>query len=98
MFNNSRLESVEVRLLGLEKAVLTLLKAEVERSNKKMGRPVGSKNTKPRKMHKKHMHKLTCDICGRECKGKMGLGVHKAIKHDVHPQKVEQSAPFVFTV
>lgn len=37
----------------------------------------------PRKVHKKHNFKKACDVCGRVCRGNIGLGIHKAKKHNL---------------
>ena len=38
----------------------------------------------PRKVkkHRKHVFKYDCDVCGKSCKGRAGLGIHKASHKD----------------
>lgn len=35
----------------------------------------------PKAKSRKKQYKRSCDICGKECKGAMGLGIHKAKSH-----------------
>lgn len=35
-----------------------------------------------RKAHRnKHMHKKICEVCGQECRGNVGIGIHMAKAH-----------------
>ena len=46
---------------------------------KKMGRPVGAKN----KVARKYVKHFDCPECGKNCKGLLGLGVHRYHKHGI---------------
>lgn len=35
------------------------------------------------KKHRKHNFKKVCEVCGKVCRGKKGLGIHMAKRHKV---------------
>ena len=37
------------------------------------------------KPHKKHVFPKLCNVCQKSFKGALGLGVHQAMVHDIHP-------------
>lgn len=45
-----------------------------------------------RKRRKRPVHTKICDICGAECKGLQGLGVHKRFQHQIKSPGAEANA------
>lgn len=46
------------------------------------------------KHRKRHVHTKICDICGMECKGAQGLGVHKRFTHKIKSPGAEANAAY----
>lgn len=47
-----------------------------------------------RKRRKRPVHTKICDICGAECKGLQGLGVHKRFQHQIKSPGAEANSAY----
>jgi hypothetical protein len=57
---------------------------------------VGVVSKKSRKSHKRQVFakSYVCPECSRQCKGNIGLNVHRAVKHGVHKVKIDDGKTY----
>lgn len=46
------------------------------------------------KPRKRHVHTKICDLCGANCKGAQGLGVHKRFAHQIKSAGAEANSAY----